>query len=402
MSSFPSMETQNRINIARILVQTLILKHSSLIILATLRLKELVLLLQTAQLVGPIPKAGAFRLLVLMPYQSVVSPSPGAIAAFLKHPRTPTGMNGMDCQSEYSKHLMKRICTGQSDDVSFAGVAHTPNVYSQASLTKAVWGQMLVTQMKALCVPDYIAPSTDDDMWTANSHGNATSVVKLGHNTPSLHGLGYTNSGLALLALAASAVHKLWKWQCSERNPSRKLKRSAACIALSKYDSYVMSASGGKVSLFNMMTFKVKTKLKGHENQIAGLTFSQTLNALVSSGVDAQCVAYRSELIVGRFIDGPAYISNTPTYPFVIAAHPSEPNQIALGMSDRAVHVVEPLDVELKWGGTPSQDNGSPPILIVKSFLDWQPFKEGHRAMSVQITLILKIHNSECTSLHFI
>lgn len=29
------------------------------------------------------------------------------------------------------------------------------------------------------------------------------------------------------------------------------------CIALSKNDSYVMSASGGKVSLFNMMTFKV-------------------------------------------------------------------------------------------------------------------------------------------------
>lgn len=30
------------------------------------------------------------------------------------------------------------------------------------------------------------------------------------------------------------------------------------CIALSKNDSYVMSASGGKVSLFNMMTFKVR------------------------------------------------------------------------------------------------------------------------------------------------
>ena len=29
------------------------------------------------------------------------------------------------------------------------------------------------------------------------------------------------------------------------------------CFALSKNDSYVMSASGGKISLFNMMTFKV-------------------------------------------------------------------------------------------------------------------------------------------------
>ena len=39
----------------------------------------------------------------------------------------------------------------------------------------------------------------------------------------------------------------------SETNPED----AAACIALSKNDSYVMSASGGKVSLFNMMTFKV-------------------------------------------------------------------------------------------------------------------------------------------------
>lgn len=51
-------------------------------------------------------------------------------------------------------------------------------------------------------------------------------------------------------------------------------------------------------------------------------------------------------------------------YPLVIAAHPSEPNQIALGMTDGAVHVVEPSDVEMKWGGgggAPSQDNGSLP-----------------------------------------
>lgn len=35
------------------------------------------------------------------------------------------------------------------------------------------------------------------------------------------------------------------------------LEEAVPCIALSKNDSYVMSAAGGKVSLFNMMTFKV-------------------------------------------------------------------------------------------------------------------------------------------------
>ncbi|KAJ0079597.1 hypothetical protein Patl1_24425 [Pistacia atlantica] len=344
---------------------------------------ELVLLLQTAQLVGPIPKAGAFRLLVLMPFQSVVPPSPDAIAgwmsnnspslphlavaagpsglvqsssaaAFLKHPRTPTGMNGMDCQSEYFQHLMKRICTGQSDDVSFAGVAHTSNVYSQDNLTKAVvrtlnqgsnvmsmdfhpqqqdillvgtnvgdislWEGVLGigTQMKALCVPDSIAPSTDDGMWTANSHGNATSVVKLRHNTPSLHGLGYTNSGLALLALNASAVHKLWKWQRSERNPSGK--RSAVCIALSKNDSYVMSASSGKVSLFNMMTFKVMimfmppppaaTYLAFHpqDNNIIAIGMEDSTIQIYNIRVDELCMwsTDRWEKLKSRFIQAPA------------------------------------------------------------------------------------------------
>lgn len=36
------------------------------------------------------------------------------------------------------------------------------------------------------------------------------------------------------------------------------LEEAVPCIALSKNDSYVVSACGGKVSLFNMMTFKVQ------------------------------------------------------------------------------------------------------------------------------------------------
>ncbi|KAM7493831.1 hypothetical protein LguiB_028440 [Lonicera macranthoides] len=340
----------------------------------------------------------------------------------------------------------------------------------------------------------------------------------------------YTNSGLALLALASNAVHKLWKWQRSERNPSGKstasivpqlwqptngalmsndisdtkpAEESGACIALSKNDSYVMSASGGKVSLFNMMTFKVMTtfmppppaatylafhpqdnniiaigmedstiqiynvrvdevkiKLRGHQKQITGLAFSQTLNVLVSSGADAQlCVwsidgwekrkarsiqappghpsplvgetkvqfhndqshllvvhdsqiaVYDSQLeclrlwspreslsaaissaiyscdgllVFTGFCDGAigvfdadslrlrcriassAYISSSinsssgTAFPTVIASHPSDPNQFALGMSDGTVHVIEPSDGENKWGGSGStqQDNG--------------------------------------------
>ncbi|KAK7277978.1 hypothetical protein RJT34_22999 [Clitoria ternatea] len=167
----------------------------------------------------------------------------------------------------------------------------------------------------------------------------------------------YTNSGVGVLALGSNGIQKLWKWVRNEQNPIGKatasvvpplwqpnsglvmtndisgvnLEDAVPCIALSKNDSYVMSACGGKVSLFNMMTFKVmttfmppppastflafhpqdnniiaigmedstihiynvrvdevKSKLKGHQKRITGLAFSTNLNILVSSGADAQ------------------------------------------------------------------------------------------------------------------
>ncbi|KAJ6863539.1 hypothetical protein NC652_040160 [Populus alba x Populus x berolinensis] len=337
----------------------------------------------------------------------------------------------------------------------------------------------------------------------------------------------FTNSGVAILALASNAVHKLWKWQRNDRNLTGKATASVPpqlwqpssgilmtndisdtnpedavpCFALSKNDSYVMSASGGKISLFNMMTFKtmttfmapppaatflafhpqdnniiaigmedssiqiynvrvdeVKTKLKGHQKRITGLAFSHSLNVLVSSGADSQlCVwstdawekqaskflqiptgrvassladtrvqfhldqihllavhetqiaifeapkleclkqwfpreasgpithaAYScdSQSIYVSFEDGSvgvltastlrlrcrinstAYLPPNPSlrvYPLVIAAHPSEPDQFALGLTDGGIHVLEPLESEGKWGTSPPVENGAGP-----------------------------------------
>ncbi|KAH9683623.1 Topless-related protein 2 [Citrus sinensis] len=173
----------------------------------------------------------------------------------------------------------------------------------------------------------------------------------------------YTNSGIGILALWSNGVQKLWKWNRTEQNPSGKATAAVApqhwqpsngllmtndvpenaedvvpCVALSKNDSYVMSACGGKVSLFNMMNFKVmttfmspppastflafhpqdnniiaigmedstiqiynvrvdevKTKLKGHQKHITGLAFSTNLNILVSSGSDAQLIFWNTD-----------------------------------------------------------------------------------------------------------
>ncbi|CAA3030297.1 topless-related 4 isoform X1 [Olea europaea subsp. europaea] len=339
----------------------------------------------------------------------------------------------------------------------------------------------------------------------------------------------YTNSGDAILALAYNAVHKLWKWQRNERNVMGKvttvvppqlwqpasgilmtndisdtnLEESVPCFALSKNDSYVMSASGGKISLFNMMTFKtmtsfmppppastyiafhpqdnnviaigmedssiqiynvrvdeVKVKLKGHLKRVTGLAFSNVLNVLVSSGADAQLYVWsldgwekkassslqipagrtpnpmaqtrvqfhqdqtqvlvvhetqiaiyeglklrcikqwippessaaiadatfscNSQSVYASFEDGSvsvftamglklrcrinatAYLPSSMSYssrvyPLVIAAHPSEPNQFALGLTNGGVHVLEPLETEGKWGMAPPQENSAGP-----------------------------------------
>ncbi|KAJ0715915.1 putative transcription factor WD40-like family [Helianthus annuus] len=280
----------------------------------------------------------------------------------------------------------------------------------------------------------------------------------------------YTNSGSGLLVLASSGIHKLWKWQqkstasivprlwhpvngavmFNDVNESKPTEESASCIALSKNDAYVLSASGGKVSLFNMMTFKTKIRLKGHQKQITGLAFSQALNSLASCGADAQgklksrslqsppgytsslvgdtkvqyhkyqlnllvvheshiaiydpdlvCLklwspreplsapissaTYSSDglLIFTGFSDGAlgvfdaeslslrfhvspsAYISpsvsssNNTAYPLVIAAHPYDCNQFALGMSDGSVHVIELGDADPKSGSSAPQEIGT-------------------------------------------
>ncbi|KAJ6697804.1 TOPLESS-RELATED PROTEIN 1-RELATED [Salix purpurea] len=275
--------------------------------------------------------------------------------------------------------------------------------------------------------------------------------------------LVYTNSGTAILALALNAIHLLWKWPRNDLNSSGKATTKASpqlvqpasgilmtndlvdarpeeavpCFALSKNDSYIMSASGGKISLFNTQTFKtmtafmppppaatylafhpqdnnivavgmddstvhiynvrvdeVKSKLKGHSKRITGLAFSNVLNTLVSSGADSQVIVWSTDrwerkkncvlqVPAGRtpaaiFLDGtlrvfsasnlqvrcqinpsaylPSDVSST-VYPLAIAAHPQEPNQFAIGLTDGSVQVFEPLESDSKWGVPPPAEN---------------------------------------------
>ncbi|KAM3269020.1 hypothetical protein P3S67_030984 [Capsicum chacoense] len=50
--------------------------------------------------------------------------------------------------------------------------------------------------------------------------------------------------------------------------------------------------------------------------------------------------------------------SNVNIRPVEVAAHPQDPNQFALGLSNGSVLVLEPLESERKWGDPPPLENG--------------------------------------------
>ncbi|KAK4435531.1 protein TOPLESS-RELATED PROTEIN 2 [Sesamum alatum] len=87
---------------------------------------------------------------------------------------------------------------------------------------------------------------------------------------------------------------------------------------------------------------------------------------------DADSLSLRCRIAPSAYISS-SLSSNGSAFPVVIAAHPSDPNQFALGMSDGAVHVVEPSEGETKWGGSTSQDNGAVPCIPSSSALNSQP-----------------------------
>nr|GME04368.1 topless-related protein 3-like isoform X2 [Ipomoea batatas] len=220
----------------------------------------------------------------------------------------------------------------------------------------------------------------------------------------------YTNSGGGILALSSNGIQKIWKWPNNEQNPTGKATANSApqhwqpnsglvmindvevvpCIALSNDDSYVVSAAGKKVSLFNIMTSEVMTtfwpyvtptflvvypcnnnviaigtedgtiiiynvrvdEVKAnfwghHDKRITGLAFSTTdPSILVSSSADAKICVW--DIGCGWHDKRSSVRIRSPAGK-VHSAHPQEPNQFAIGLTDGSIKVIEPLESEGEW-----------------------------------------------------
>ncbi|XP_042472112.1 protein TOPLESS-RELATED PROTEIN 2-like [Zingiber officinale] len=180
--------------------------------------------------------------------------------------------------------------------------------------------------------------------------------IKLKGHQKKITGLAFSPSLNVLVSAGADAQLCVWGIDSWEKKNSRFIQAFTGCTSPLVGDIQIQFHS-------NQTHLLVV-----HERQIA--IYNSKLDSLcwwspkdtLSASVSSATFSCDSLLVYAAFVDGAvgifeadslrlhcqiapsAYISSGSAYPIVIAAHPSEPNQIALGMSNGAIHVVEPLD----------------------------------------------------------
>ncbi|KAK7834578.1 topless-related protein 4 [Quercus suber] len=286
--------------------------------------------------------------------------------------------------------------------------------------------------------------------------------------------LMYSCSGDFILALTKNATHKLWRWYCDDQHSSSKVlpcyvmsllfpvllanfhastnvepqlyqpssglimtneigtqpENALSCFSLK--DPYLFSASGGKISIFNLETFerlstfgspppsttyftflmqnifaiglddsilircfdskKTIAHLKGHQKRITCLAFSQNLNVLVSSGADAQLCVWSTngwEKLASKFLLSKGEMIECPVVNH-IEFHQDQIHLLAV--HERNVHIYEAptLNHSMQW--VPQESDL--PITYATYSCDGQSifvsFKNGCIKVLVAATLYLR------------
>nr|GLL32535.1 uncharacterized protein LOC109149060 isoform X11 [Ipomoea trifida] len=72
--------------------------------------------------------------------------------------------------------------------------------------------------------------------------------------------------------------------------------------------------------------------------------------------LDADNLTLRCCIVPSAYLSQPLLNSEDVVYAVVIAAHPQKPNQLAIGLTDGSIKVIEPLEYEGEWGISPPID----------------------------------------------
>ncbi|CAI9782458.1 unnamed protein product [Fraxinus pennsylvanica] len=179
--------------------------------------------------------------------------------------------------------------------------------------------------------------------------------------------LMYANSGNVIMSLYANAVHKLWKWPKNYCNPTGEARTNTVpqlwqpcseisvtnyislinpedavpCFALSKNDAYVISTSGGGISLFNAITFQKMATFMPPPPAATFLAFHPQDNNIIAIGMDD------SSILI--------YYVRLDKVQAKLDAHQKR----ITGLTDGGVCVIEPLESEGEWGTLPPQEDNA-------------------------------------------
>ncbi|KAI3803008.1 hypothetical protein L1987_31156 [Smallanthus sonchifolius] len=200
--------------------------------------------------------------------------------------------------------------------------------------------------------------------------------TKLKGHSKRITGLAFSNVLNVLVSSGADSQLCVWSTEGWEKQTNKSLQIPPGRVAARVVDT--------RVSFHNDQT----QLLAVHETQIA-IYEAPKLERLKqwvppeTNGLITQATySCDSQSIYGSFEDGSvsiltastlrlrcrisstSYLPTNPSsrvYPLVIAAHPTEANQFALGLTDGGVIVLEPLESEGKWGTSPPLENGAGP-----------------------------------------
>nr|GMD23122.1 topless-related protein 3 isoform X3 [Ipomoea batatas] len=96
---------------------------------------------------------------------------------------------------------------------------------------------------------------------------------------------------------------------------------------------------------------------------ISSATYSCNSQLVYASFIDgnigefeANNLTLRCRIAPSAYLSQPVLNSEGVVYAVVIAAHPQEPNQLAIGLTDGSIKVIEPLKSEGEWGISPLID----------------------------------------------
>lgn len=243
-----------------------------------------------------------------------LSPPSGAVS-MPKHHRIPTKNPMLPFQSGDSQHTLKRsILSGESEKASM--IPKNASSSSKAAATNSPAPATLTATTDVLNWPAgrprFYGDSPNSGLWNFKEiiEPSELHIVRLPHSLPAVKvsRLIYTDAECSILSLKLDGVHELWKWEPNSANPDGKatsavppklwqtsrmtndistdLQEAVHCLALSRDGHYAASASGGKVSLFDLQNFKVMTTIMSPPPAAACLAFSPVGSNLIAIGME--------------------------------------------------------------------------------------------------------------------